>query len=116
MYIITADTHKKPTDARLDRRTAPRTAAMDTFRWGSGGTSLGEWKHNNKKPTDKNMSSRIVQVITFWLINLRIGTRKKVKFKYILYFRLHKLVDFIKYLNPSLLLIFAYYNIHFRIQ
>ena len=23
---------------------------MDTFRWGSGGTSLGEWEHNNNKP------------------------------------------------------------------
>ena len=33
---------------RLDGRTAPRTAAMDTFRWGSGGTSLGEWEHNNR--------------------------------------------------------------------
>ena len=32
----------------LDGRTAPRTAAMDTFRRGSGGTSLGEWEHNNK--------------------------------------------------------------------
>ena len=34
--------------AQLDGRTAPRTAAMDTFRWGSGVTSLGEWEHNNK--------------------------------------------------------------------
>ena len=24
-----------------------RSAAMDTFRWGTGGTSLGEWEHNN---------------------------------------------------------------------
>ena len=31
----------------MDGRTAPRTTAMDTFRWGSGGTSLGEWEHNN---------------------------------------------------------------------
>ena len=31
----------------LDGRTAPRNAAMDTFRGGSGGTSLGEWEHNN---------------------------------------------------------------------
>ena len=31
----------------LDGRTAPRTVAMDTFRWDSGGTSLGEWEHNN---------------------------------------------------------------------
>ena len=23
------------------------TVAMDTFRWGSRGTSLGEWEHNN---------------------------------------------------------------------
>ena len=31
----------------LDGRTAPRTAAMDMFRWGSGGgTSLEEWEHN----------------------------------------------------------------------
>ena len=30
----------------LDGRTAPRTAAMDTFHWGSKGTSLGEWEHN----------------------------------------------------------------------
>ena len=28
----------------------PRTAAMDTFRWDSGGTSLGEWEHNNNAP------------------------------------------------------------------
>ena len=28
-------------------RTAPRSAAMDTFRWGTGGTSIGEWEHNN---------------------------------------------------------------------
>ena len=35
----------------LDGRTAPRAAAMDTFRWGSGvgGTSLGEWEHNSNK-------------------------------------------------------------------
>ena len=33
----------------MDGRTAPRTVAMDTFRWGSGGTSLGEWEHNNNK-------------------------------------------------------------------
>ena len=33
----------------LDGRTAPRTAAMDTFPWGSGGASLGEWEHNNNK-------------------------------------------------------------------
>ena len=33
----------------LDGRTAPRTVAMDTFRRGSGGTSLGEWEHNNNK-------------------------------------------------------------------
>ena len=31
----------------MDGRTAPHTAAMDMFRWGSGGTSLGEWEHNN---------------------------------------------------------------------
>ena len=31
----------------LDGRMAPRTVAMDTFRWGSGGTLLGEWEHNN---------------------------------------------------------------------
>ena len=33
----------------MDGRTAPRIAAMDTFRWGSGGTSLGEWEHNNNE-------------------------------------------------------------------
>ena len=33
----------------LDGRTAPRTAAMDTFRRGSGGMSLGEWEHNNNR-------------------------------------------------------------------
>ena len=33
----------------MDGRTAPRTAAMDTFRRGSGGTSLGEWENNNNK-------------------------------------------------------------------
>ena len=40
----------------LDGRTAPRTAAMDTFRWGSGGTSLGKWEHNKNEivsQTDK---------------------------------------------------------------
>ena len=31
----------------MDGRTAPRTAAMDTFRWGSRVTSLGEREHNN---------------------------------------------------------------------
>ena len=35
----------------MDGRTAPCTAAMDTFRWGSGqgggGMPLGEWEHNN---------------------------------------------------------------------
>ena len=33
----------------LGGRTAPRTAAMDTLRWGggAGGTTLGEWEHNN---------------------------------------------------------------------
>ena len=31
----------------LDGRTAPRTAAMDTLRLGSEGTSSGEWEHNN---------------------------------------------------------------------
>ena len=33
----------------MDGRMAPRTVAMDTFRWGSGGTSFGEWEHNNNK-------------------------------------------------------------------
>ena len=36
----------------MDGRTAPRTAAMDTFRWGLGGTSLGEWEHNNNNSKD----------------------------------------------------------------
>ena len=40
-------------------RTAPRIAAMDTFRWGSGGTSLGEWEHNN----NNNESLAIVIVL-----------------------------------------------------
>ena len=31
---------------QMDGRTAPRSAAMDTFRWGTGGTSLREWEHN----------------------------------------------------------------------
>ena len=34
----------------MDGRTAPRSAAMDTFRWGTGGTSLREWEHNNFSP------------------------------------------------------------------
>ena len=41
--------HTHKTNFSLDGRTAPRTAAMDTFRCGSGGTSLGEWEHNNNK-------------------------------------------------------------------
>ena len=32
---------------RLGRTHGARTAAMDTFRGGSVGTSLGEWEHNN---------------------------------------------------------------------
>ena len=34
-------------DKVLVRRMVPRTAAVDTFRSGSGGTSLGEREHKN---------------------------------------------------------------------
>ena len=37
----------------MDGRTAPRSAAMDTFRWGSGGTSLGEWEHTHTQKKDE---------------------------------------------------------------
>ena len=43
---------------RMDARTAPRTAAMDTFRWGSGwgGASLWEREHNNNNGLFRNFS------------------------------------------------------------
>ena len=47
----------------MDGRTAPGTAAMDTFRWGSGGTSLGEWEHNNN---DINPKIRIYKYGPDW--------------------------------------------------
>ena len=43
--------------SRLDGCMAPRTAAMDTFRWGSGGTSLGD---GNSKINDQ--SDRFVRL------------------------------------------------------
>ena len=48
IYKVIASEHGR----HLDGHTAPRTAAMDTFRWGSGGTSLGEWEHNNNSMAD----------------------------------------------------------------
>ena len=55
----------------MDGRTAPRTAAMDTFRWGSGGwggTSLGEWEHNNNN--NESLATVIVLPRTQQIITL----------------------------------------------
>ena len=45
----------------LDWCMGPRTPAIDTFHWGSGGSLLGEWQHNS------NMLQLSTHVCRLWL-------------------------------------------------
>ena len=59
----------------MDGRTAPRAAAIDTFRWSLGETSLGEWEQNNnskdftkelKTAKDHSYINSFINILIMW--------------------------------------------------
>ena len=83
-----------------DGRTAPRSAAMDTFRWGTGGTSLRESEHNNNNNNYDiaiHTVTPVVDIMLTWLLalgtihydNLNIYTRPTTVLCLFRYFKVY---------------------------
>ena len=54
-YTLYKSRRKKKKTAHINKTAQTRTMVMSTFRWGSWGTSLWEWEHNDKTAQKKEI-------------------------------------------------------------